>query len=161
FSERPPAPSPPPLQTPEEMERARAELAAKLSVARADNLHQCAICLDEIQLKAIIQPCFHQFCHICLFEWFKEKLFCPVCRQDIVKILYNIQSDTRYDECSLPLRPNSIDLGLSIHIAIGRGRGEVPRLVLRPPNWDQEVGDNPQRFVRVTLIQLLAVLHEK
>ena len=91
------------LAAPDPMSATRQEVAPRVAATRADTSHNCAICLDEISLKVIIRPCFHQFCHLCLFEWFKAKTFCPVCRQEIGRILYNLNSELEYEECSLPM----------------------------------------------------------
>ena len=154
----------------EAQERNRAELAPKMSMARADTNHQCAICLDNIVTKAIIHPCFHQFCHMCLFEWFKQKVFCPVCRQEIRKVIYNIESDTIYEECSLPM-PQGHEASVQIQISVmppTPANGAEPALPGRfvvqtssPGPPAHSIPEYTTRFIRVTLIQMLAVLHDK
>lgn len=47
--------------------------------------------------------CFHCFCFPCIQQWSEQSNQCPVCRREYNMILYNIRSETEYDE--LPVSP--------------------------------------------------------
>ena len=44
---------------------------------------ECSICLNElIEENTCTTGCNHQFCKVCLDEWFNSKnLSCPLCRE--------------------------------------------------------------------------------
>ena len=44
---------------------------------------KCAICLTHNQEEGICLPCQHCFHVTCLSEWFKRKIWCPLCNQAI------------------------------------------------------------------------------
>lgn len=71
-----------------------------------DEAVQCVICLEETQVKSLVTPCFHQFCQFCLFQWINVRRFCPVCRQNINKVVYNIVSNITYDDFSIHTHNN-------------------------------------------------------
>lgn len=49
------------------------------------NLDTCPICTDSLcnENHIIKTKCCHFFCKECLFEWSKNSLTCPVCRDNI------------------------------------------------------------------------------
>ena len=49
-----------------------------------NDVKMCSICLDN--QSNIITPCQHQFCKICISEWYKMRSDCPFCRKDIVEV---------------------------------------------------------------------------
>ena len=44
---------------------------------------KCAICLSTTPKVAICLPCSHVYHVDCLSEWFKRKIWCPLCNQAI------------------------------------------------------------------------------
>lgn len=62
---------------------------------------QCVICLEDTTQKTLLTPCFHQFCQFCLFQWINVQRFCPVCRQNISKVVFNIVSNVEFDEFNI------------------------------------------------------------
>ena len=53
----------------------------------------CAICLEIVSGKAIVEPCMHCFDFVCIEEWVKCHSDCPVCRVRMERILHDIRSD--------------------------------------------------------------------
>lgn len=57
---------------------------------------ECCICLNEniIELNKCLTNCNHDFCKICLIEWFsKGKTSCPLCRNDIDYFMNNYEKN--------------------------------------------------------------------
>ncbi|GFS90004.1 hypothetical protein NPIL_306011 [Nephila pilipes] len=57
----------------------------------------CAICLEPLQNKSLMDSCFHTFCFTCLLEWSKVKPECPLCKQQFTSILYNFKNDSTFE----------------------------------------------------------------
>lgn len=55
------------------------------------------------QNPALCNECFHCFCFPCIQQWSEQSNQCPVCRREYGWILYNIRSETEYDQ--LPVQP--------------------------------------------------------
>ncbi|KAH7638457.1 hypothetical protein HUG17_2490 [Dermatophagoides farinae] len=73
-----------------------------------DNVQQqCAICLEDIREKTRLLPCSHQFCQYCLFQWINVKLYCPVCRQNVEKLLFKNTTANSYDEVLIKSKSSS------------------------------------------------------
>lgn len=50
---------------------------------------ECSICLSNIEERAALQPCAHEFCKGCITEWFRSHtISCPLCRTFCFKIIY-------------------------------------------------------------------------
>ncbi|KAK9907273.1 hypothetical protein WJX75_000407 [Coccomyxa subellipsoidea] len=68
----------------------------------------CPICLGEIfdvRDKAVVISCMHVFCLACLSRWSSLKKSCPLCKSRILGYMYNILSETDYQERMLPETP--------------------------------------------------------
>ncbi|CAL8462766.1 g2299 [Coccomyxa elongata] len=68
----------------------------------------CPICLGEIfdlRDKAVVISCMHVFCLACLSRWSSLKKSCPLCKSRIQGYMYNILSETDYQERILPATP--------------------------------------------------------
>ncbi|BDA50857.1 probable E3 ubiquitin-protein ligase IE61 at N-terminal half [Coccomyxa sp. Obi] len=68
----------------------------------------CPICLGEIfdlRDKAVVISCMHVFCLACLSRWSSLKKSCPLCKSRIQGYMYNILSETNYQERILPATP--------------------------------------------------------
>lgn len=51
---------------------------------------QCPICLetrDNVETVRKILTCGHRFCSCCIEKWFTENKLCPVCKNDVVPSL--------------------------------------------------------------------------
>ena len=75
---------------------------------------QCAICLGQMDAasRAVVEDCFHAFCQGCIVRWCEKQQKvaaagssssssacpprCPLCREPIVTLLHDIQSDDTY-----------------------------------------------------------------
>lgn len=58
----------------------------------------CSICLGRCDNKCFTDACMHYFCYACLVEWSKIKPECPLCKKPFRSIIYNVISETHYDE---------------------------------------------------------------
>ncbi|KAH9421163.1 hypothetical protein DERP_010104 [Dermatophagoides pteronyssinus] len=72
-----------------------------------DSIEQCAICLEDIREKTRLVPCLHQFCQYCLFQWINVKLYCPVCRQKVDKLMF--KNANSYDEVLIKSKPTRVN----------------------------------------------------
>nr|XP_032809305.1 E3 ubiquitin-protein ligase Topors isoform X2 [Petromyzon marinus] len=59
---------------------------------------KCAICLDRMDNRALASSCMHSFCFLCILEWAKNKADCPLCKQPFRSIIYNVRSNSSFDE---------------------------------------------------------------
>jgi hypothetical protein len=67
----------------------------------------CIICLeDNIDCKLI--PCHHIYHWKCIFEWFKNKNECPICRLPSDN-WYDLEWKSRYENGKLYIRKEWID----------------------------------------------------
>ncbi|KAI9487320.1 MAG: hypothetical protein EXX96DRAFT_552661, partial [Benjaminiella poitrasii] len=68
----------------------------------------CTICLQEYSNRTFLRPCFHSFCFHCIRHWINmASSICPVCRQTIVSLVYNIDDeDNTFDEYHLKDKGN-------------------------------------------------------
>ena len=71
---------------------------------RLNNLDQkmCSICLD-IMVEPIILNCSHSYCGMCLFQWIKQRSFCPECKQPMdnscmIKLNNNMKNRSESNE---------------------------------------------------------------
>lgn len=60
------------------------------STSSEEESDYCAICLDIVNEKCKLIPCFHLFCQTCLYRWVTIKPFCPVCRQAVQILIFPI-----------------------------------------------------------------------
>ncbi|CAO3683884.1 unnamed protein product [Rhizopus stolonifer] len=62
----------------------------------------CSICIHQYTNETFIRPCFHSFCFECICYWINTTLdttACPICRQGIESIVYNInEEENEFDE---------------------------------------------------------------
>lgn len=54
---------------------------------------ECAVCLEVITARAVLQPCQHDFDMKCIIEWLKMTPSCPVCRRPVTHLHHDIKSD--------------------------------------------------------------------
>ena len=54
---------------------------------------KCAICLSEIEGRALLDVCFHSFCFDCIQTWAEVTPSCPLCKRDFTNIIHSILSD--------------------------------------------------------------------
>ena len=72
-------------------------------------VEKCPICLQKllVKSKSYAPNCFHAFCFECLLEWTKVKYSCPLCKREMDRIVYDVQSRLQFKEYHLaPLEIN-------------------------------------------------------
>lgn len=73
---------------------------------------KCPICLLDCMDRdpSFTNTCFHLFCFVCIENWSKSKATCPLCRTKFSKIIYNIRSESCFEEkIASPLRRDDDD----------------------------------------------------
>lgn len=66
----------------------------------------CAICLDSITDRCLLETCFHAFCRDCIQTWAAVSRLCPLCKTPFTALVYDIRSETVFRVQQLsPLRP--------------------------------------------------------
>ncbi len=59
-------------------------------------MDECAICMEEMTKDAaILIPCQHQFCLVCIEKWFDRKVKCPTCISNVFELKVSPQ-DVHY-----------------------------------------------------------------
>jgi len=43
-------------------------------------LDDCAICLDKISVRGVLDSCQHDFCYDCIYKWSASSNTCPLCK---------------------------------------------------------------------------------
>ncbi|KAJ6216768.1 hypothetical protein RDWZM_007925 [Blomia tropicalis] len=61
------------------------------------NSLSCPICLESIESASFTNQCRHVFCYECIKEWTSLHDQCPLCRQPIQFVCYNIRSEDDFD----------------------------------------------------------------
>ncbi|KAF7724126.1 hypothetical protein EC973_001310 [Apophysomyces ossiformis] len=62
----------------------------------------CSICMQPYTNRTFIRSCFHSFCFVCIRQWINIATSCPLCKQPIEHLVYNIDEDKNtYQEYSL------------------------------------------------------------
>lgn len=65
----------------------------------------CPICLSHVERpedRAVAVHCMDQFCYSCITRWLDVKRQCPVCKRPLAGLLYDIQSDSSYQQRMFP-----------------------------------------------------------
>ncbi|GFS73641.1 uncharacterized protein NPIL_397691 [Nephila pilipes] len=65
----------------------------------------CTICFSNISNRAFINTCFHSFCFQCISNWTKQRNVCPLCINKTETLIYNIISDSEYEEVRVATPP--------------------------------------------------------
>ena len=70
---------------------------------------KCPVCLQVMKSKrkSYAPKCFHSFCYDCLLEWTKIKHNCPLCKRDLDRIVYEIESKYAFKEHYLTVDPEA------------------------------------------------------
>ncbi|KAL4437117.1 hypothetical protein ABPG75_004256 [Micractinium tetrahymenae] len=86
-------------------------------VEDAEEHPTCPICLvDIIELseKAVVTTCMHTFCHSCIDRWLSHhKRICPLCKQRVSSVIYDITPAGTYKEREVPPSPKLATAGSS------------------------------------------------
>jgi hypothetical protein len=82
----------------------------KLDIEREEEEEQelvptCTICIQEYSNRTFLRPCYHSFCFTCIKHWINIdncSVVCPICRQQINSLVYNIDDEENtFDEYHL------------------------------------------------------------
>lgn len=52
--------------------------------------HKCPICLESVDDPVTIIKCTHSFCFNCIYVWFEKTMSCPLCKEEDVNFIRNI-----------------------------------------------------------------------
>ena len=61
----------------------------------------CPICLGPLEVATILDKCFHSFCFVCIYQWTQINPTCPLCKSKFSSIIYNICSESEYQQLFL------------------------------------------------------------
>lgn len=82
------------------------------SVEEDPTIPSCPICLQPYTHRSYLRPCYHSFCIDCIRQWFKVGKVCPLCKQHVTSVVYNVgeKSGTflEYNFNGLPHIPEAI-----------------------------------------------------
>ncbi|CDS05210.1 hypothetical protein LRAMOSA07739 [Lichtheimia ramosa] len=53
----------------------------------------CSICMQTYTRRTFLQPCFHSYCFLCIRQWINIVPQCPLCKQGIDSLIYNIDEE--------------------------------------------------------------------
>jgi len=107
-------------------------------MSEANELDECTICLDSIQIQGVLDCCQHDFCYDCIIKWSSNSNTCPLCK----KRFHNVTKK------QVELKKNSITTLKRVSDSTARG-----------PNKKQktEVTKVPFRDLMQTQVQPAAV----
>ncbi|KAI7854205.1 hypothetical protein BDC45DRAFT_569322 [Circinella umbellata] len=54
----------------------------------------CSICIQPYIRRTFLQPCYHSFCFTCIRQWINIAPNCPLCKQAIDSLIYNMDERT-------------------------------------------------------------------
>ena len=54
----------------------------------------CSICIQPYIRRTFLQPCYHSFCFTCIRQWINIAPNCPLCKQAIDSLIYNMDETT-------------------------------------------------------------------
>lgn len=54
----------------------------------------CAICLNEMEDRCVVDNCLHEFCFSCLMQWASISLCCPLCKQEFKACCHGFSLDS-------------------------------------------------------------------
>ncbi|KAI9311618.1 hypothetical protein BX666DRAFT_2031775 [Dichotomocladium elegans] len=57
-------------------------------------LPSCTICMQPYVKRTYLQPCYHSYCFMCIRYWINIAPTCPLCKQGIDSLVYNIDERT-------------------------------------------------------------------
>jgi hypothetical protein len=87
-------------------------LTSRTSTDEDPTIPACPICLQPYSHRSYLRPCYHSFCIDCIRQWFNIGKVCPMCKQHVTSIVYNIgeRSGTflEYNFDGLPHIPEAI-----------------------------------------------------
>ncbi|KAI9471728.1 hypothetical protein BX667DRAFT_98723 [Coemansia mojavensis] len=55
----------------------------------------CPICLQTVDEQAFTDPCYHQFCFLCIMQWIEHKPSCPLCKRTVAAVIQPSQTADR------------------------------------------------------------------
>jgi len=55
----------------------------------------CAICLDGIKTKTLLDKCKHEFCKECIENWSNMTNLCPLCKEEFTKLTYYLNNEKK------------------------------------------------------------------
>ncbi|KAI9494876.1 hypothetical protein BDB00DRAFT_816184 [Zychaea mexicana] len=62
----------------------------------------CSICIQPYIRRTFLQPCYHSFCFQCIRQWINIVPNCPLCKQLVDSLVYNMDETTKtFQEYSL------------------------------------------------------------
>lgn len=113
------------------------------------NYKTCTICWDEIRNRAQTDTCLHQFCFKCLRRWSRRHSLCPFCRRVFYNILFNIRSETSFDQMVVSLQALNPD-NPNQNIDNGNGGQVMIQQVLQLRNFSvQLIGELNTRLTQL------------
>lgn len=87
-------------------------LTTRNVVEEDPTIPSCPICLQPYTHRSYLRPCYHSFCIDCIRQWFKVGKVCPLCKQHVTSVVYNVgeKSGTflEYNFNGLPHIPEAI-----------------------------------------------------
>lgn len=54
----------------------------------------CSVCMQPYVNQTFLQPCYHSFCFSCARQWINISPTCPLCKQDVRSLVYDICEET-------------------------------------------------------------------
>ena len=85
----------------------------------SDTSYKCSICLCSPFVRmAVIDPCFHSFCFLCIQNWIQIGSSCPLCKSNIAFILTDLDSATLFSKISI----EEVRCGISENDMLSRRR---------------------------------------
>ena len=108
----------------------------ELAKKNSEEKEICPICLGTITELCAAGSCLHRFCFGCLKKWTLVKSNCPLCKNKLQTILYDIKNDSDYKVYTIPAKEipvlNSDNSSYHPLSFIIRPIGPPPAIRIRP-----------------------------
>ncbi|KAL0074126.1 hypothetical protein F4703DRAFT_1373435 [Phycomyces blakesleeanus] len=68
-------------------------LSSSIRATEIPSTSPCPICLQVPDNQTYLKPCYHSFCFSCILKWINITPCCPLCKQLIDTLVYNVDED--------------------------------------------------------------------
>ncbi|KAJ1955823.1 hypothetical protein EC988_001673 [Linderina pennispora] len=57
-----------------------------------DSEYLCPICLQPVTHQSYVEPCYHEYCYLCICQWIEFRPHCPLCNGKAQSVVQQLKS---------------------------------------------------------------------